>query len=303
MAAEETTMAETSTQSGSAGNYEIIIAPSTGFLRINWKEMWEYRDLLMILVRRDFLSKYKQTVLGPLWFVIQPLLTALVMSIAFNGIGNIPTGSAPTLLFNLCALLPWTYFAQNISTGGSTFTANAHLFGKVYFPRLVVPISSAISNLFALALQLGVFLIFFAIFSLRGASIHMNFSALLIIPLFIITGIFSLGVSLLIAASTAKYRDLSHLTPVLIQLWMFGSAVFYPMRLITDNPSYHWIAWANPMIAVVEATRAVLLSGGNWAQTPELPAMLGVAVLAGLLSLVLGVIAFNRAERTVVDSV
>lgn len=298
----ETTMAEPSTQPENAGNYEIIIAPSKGWLRINWREMWEYRDLLFILVRRDFLSKYKQTVLGPIWFVLQPLLTALVMSIAFNGIGGVPTGKIPPMLFNLCALLPWTYFAQNVTTGAGTFTTNSHLFGKVYFPRLIVPAASSLSNLFALALQLGVFFVFFAGFAMKGAPIHMGFSALLVIPLFIITGIFSLGVGLLIAASTAKYRDLSHLTPVLIQLWMFASAVFFPMEMITAHPTFGWLAWANPMTPIVEATRNVLLAGGI-STAGDLPAMLAVSTLASVLALVFGVIAFNRAERTVVDSV
>jgi lipopolysaccharide transport system permease protein len=301
MTAEETTMAETSTQSGSAGNYEIVIAPSSGFLRVNWKEMWEYRDLLFILVRRDFLSKYKQTVLGPIWFVLQPLLTALVMSVAFNKIGGIGSEGLPSMLFNLCALLPWSYFSQNITTGAATFTANSHLFGKVYFPRLVVPLAAAISNLFALGLQFVVFLAFFAWYAVTSGGVHMGMSAFLVVPLFLITGIFSLGVSLLIAASTAKYRDLSHLTPVLLQLWMFASPVFYPMTKITENASFHWLAWANPMAPVVEATRTVLLKGLGL--SGELISMLGVSVLAALLSLVLGVIAFNRAERTVVDSV
>lgn len=295
-------MAELTTQPESAGNYEIIIEPSKGWLRINWREIWEYRDLLFILVRRDFLSKYKQTVLGPIWFVLQPLLTALVMSIAFNGIGGVRTGEIPSMLFNLCALLPWTYFAQNVTTGASTFTTNSHLFGKVYFPRLIVPAASSISNLFALTLQLAVFLVFFAGFAMKGAPITMGFSALLVIPLFLITGIFSLGVGLLIAASTAKYRDLSHLTPVLIQLWMFASAVFFPMSMITSNQTFAWLAWANPMVAVIEATRIVLLQGG--AHTiAELPTMLASSALVSLLALIFGVIAFNRAERTVVDSV
>ena len=224
-------MAETSKQPESAGNYEIIIAPSSGFLRVNWKEMWEYRDLLVILVRRDFLSKYKQTVLGPLWFVLQPLLTALVMSIAFNKIGGIGSDGLPSMLFNLCALLPWSYFSQNITTGAATFTANSHLFGKVYFPRLVVPLAAAISNLFALGLQFVVFLAFFAYYALTSGGVQMGASAVLIVPLFLITGIFSLGVSLLIAASTAKYRDLSHLTPVLLQLWMcLLNICIYAMR-------------------------------------------------------------------------
>lgn len=295
-------MPEAQTQPETTGSYEIIIAPSKGWLRVNWKELWEYRDLLYILVRRDFLAKYKQTVLGPIWFVLQPLLTALVMSIAFHKVAGIPTGKIPSLLFNLCALLSWQYFSQNITTGAATFTANSHLFGKVYFPRLVVPAAAAISNLFALALQLGVFFAFFAWYAFSGSGVHMGFSALLVIPIFLITGIFSLGVSLLIAASTAKYRDLSHLTPVMLQLWMFASPVFYEIKEISDKPSFAWLAWANPMAPLVQATRDLLLAGGHWL-TPEMPAMLGVATLAALLALVLGVIAFNRAERTVVDSV
>ncbi len=297
----ESTMAEPSTQPEPAGNYEIIIEPSKGWLRINWREMWEYRDLLSILIRRDFLAKYKQTVLGPIWFVLQPLLTALVMSIAFNKIGGIDTDGIPSLIFNLCALLSWSYFSQNITTGAATFTANSHLFGKVYFPRLVVPAAAAISNLFALGLQLVVFLAFFVWYAATGSNVHIGFSALLAIPLFLITGIFSLGVSLLLAASTAKYRDLSHLTPVILQLWMFASPVFYPMKKITENATFGWLAWANPMAAVVEATRDVLLKGGQ--MSPEMPAMLCASTLAAVLALVLGVIAFNRAERTVVDSV
>ena len=220
----------TNADSGVAAGYEIVIEPSSGLLRTNWRELWEYRDLLHILVRRDFLAKYKQTMLGPLWFILQPLLSAIVMSIAFHKVAGIATGHTPSLLFNLCALLPWSYFAQNVTTGSATFTANAHLFGKVYFPRLVVPISTVISNLFAFVLQLGVFLIFYVWFAMHGANIHIGASALLVFPLILITCVLSLGLSLLISASTAKYRDLSHLTPVLLQLWMFASPVFYPME-------------------------------------------------------------------------
>ncbi len=301
MAAKKTTMSEPTKQPEAIGNYEIIIAPSSGWLRVNWKEIWEYRDLLFILIRRDFLAKYKQTILGPIWFVLQPLLTALVMSVAFNKIGGIDTEGVPPLIFNLCALLPWSYFSQNITTGAATFTANSHLFGKVYFPRLIVPAAAAVSNLYALGLQLIVFLVFFAWYSLSGAAVHMGASALLAIPLFIITGIFSLGVSLLIAASTAKYRDLTHLTPVLVQLWMFASPVFYPMKKITEHSNFAWIAWANPMAPVVEATRALLLAGGAF--PPNMAPMLATATLVSVTALFLGVVAFNRAERTVVDSV
>ncbi len=288
----------TNADGAAAGGYEIVIEPSSGLLRTNWRELWEYRDLLHILVRRDFLAKYKQTMLGPLWFILQPLLSAVVMSIAFHKVAGISTGRTPSLLFNLCALLPWSYFAQNVTTGSATFTANAHLFGKVYFPRLVVPISTVISNLFAFVLQLGVFLLFYVGFAMRGADIHIGASALLALPLILITCMLSLGLSLLISASTAKYRDLSHLTPVLLQLWMFASPVFYPMELLTKNPTWSWLAWANPMAPIVEHFRTLLLHDGVWN-----PAMLAVSATTSVVVLLLGIMAFNRAERTVVDSV
>ncbi len=282
----------------STAGYEIIIEPSRGWLRVNWRELWDYRDLLFLLVRRDFLAKYKQTLLGPLWFILQPLLSAVVMSIAFHKVAGISTGKMPPLLFNLCALLPWAYFSQNVTTGAATFTANSHLFGKVYFPRLLVPISTVVSNLFAFALQAAVFVFFYAWFAVQGAPLHAGWSALLAVPLIGIVAVLSLGVSLLLAASTARFRDFSHLTPVLLQLWMFASPVFYPMELFTRNPQWAWLAWANPMAPIVEHYRTVLLGDGVWN-----PAMLAVSAGFSLLTLFLGVVAFNRAERNVVDSV
>jgi lipopolysaccharide transport system permease protein len=280
---------------------EIIIEPSHGWLNANWREIWEYRDLLMILVRRDFLAKYKQTILGPLWFILQPLLTALVLSIAFHKVAGVSTGGVPSFLFNLCALLPWSYFSQNVTTGAATFTTNAHLFGKVYFPRLIVPFSAVLSNLFALGLQVGVFFLFFAWHAWHGAAISLGWISFMAIPLLLLTGIFSLGLSLLFSASTAKYRDLSHLTPVLLQLWMFASPVFYPLELLLKNEQWSWLAWANPMAPIVEGTRVALLGTGPW--SPGLSQMLAITTVVSGLVLVLGIIAFNRAERTVVDSV
>jgi len=280
---------------------EIIIEPRRGWIHANWRELWEYRDLLAILVRRDFLAKYKQTILGPLWFILQPLLTALVLSIAFHKVAGVSTGRVPSFLFNLCALLPWSYFAQNVATGAATFTTNAHLFGKVYFPRLIVPFSTMISNLFALGLQVGVFLLCFACHASRGASISMGWISWMSIPLLLITGLFSLGLSLLFSASTAKYRDLSHLTPVLLQLWMFASPVFYPMDLLLRNEQWAWLAWANPMAPLVEGMRVALLGTGPW--TPQLSEMLAGSIVVSFVILALGIISFNCAERTVVDSV
>ena len=185
-------------------DYEIHIEPRTGWLRVDWRELWEYRDLLLVLVRRDFLAKYKQTVLGPLWFILQPLLNTIVFTIVFNKVAGIETGGIPPLLFYLCALLPWGYFAQNVTTGAATFTNNAHLFGKVYFPRLIVPLSAVLSNLFALGLQFAVFFIFAGWYALRGEAVYFGPAILLSLPLLLITAALSLGLSLLISSSARE---------------------------------------------------------------------------------------------------
>ena len=279
-------------------DYEVIIEARHGLLRVDWRELWDYRDLLAILVRRDFLAKYKQTVLGPLWFILQPLLSTLVFTIVFNKVAGIGTDGIPPLLFYLCGLLSWGYFSQNITTGSVTFTANAHLFGKVWFPRLVVPLATVVSNLYALGLQFAVFLLFFVWFALRGEPVHMGIQCLLLVPLLLITGALSLGLGLLISASTAKYRDLSHLTPILLQLWLFATPVIYPLSKLTGGDGHWaWIAWANPMAPVVEGFRFALLGRGTW-EGPMLSVSAGVTVVI----LLLGVIAFSRAERTVADS-
>jgi lipopolysaccharide transport system permease protein len=284
--------------SGISPDYEIHIEARTGWLRVDWRELWDYRDLLLVLVRRDFLAKYKQTVLGPLWFILQPLLNTLVFTVVFAKVAGIETGGIPPVLFYLCALLPWGYFSQNVATGALTFTANAHLFGKVYFPRLVVPIATVLSNLFAVVLQFAVFLLFAAWFALRGSSVHFGMAMLLAIPLLVIAAVLSLGLSLLISASTAKYRDLTVLTPVVLQLWMFATPVIYPLSKLTGGDGHWaWIAWMNPMAPVVEGFRFALLGRGTLDG-----AMLGVSAVASVIILLLGVIAFGRAERTVTDS-
>ena len=286
-----------------APTYEIIIQPSKGWLDIPWREVWEYRDLLSILVRRDFLAKYKQTVLGPLWFILQPLLTTLVFTLVFATGLKIETAGAPPVLFYLAGLLPWGYFSQNVVTGSTTFTSNSHLFGKVYFPRLIVPLATVVSNLFAFLLQFGTFVLIALWFVIQGEhGIAITWAWLLQIPLTIMVGLFSLGLGLLFSASTAKYRDLSHLTPVLLQLWMFATPVIYPMSKLTGTAgaesTWAWLAWANPMAPVVEAYRYSLLGSGQWNW-----GMLGISLGVTIIVVVAGIISFNRAERTVIDSV
>ena len=287
-------MAEVNTPS----NYEVVIEPSQGWLKVKWDELWEYRDLVIVLVQRDFISRYKQTALGPLWHILQPLIMALVYAVIFGRIAGISTDGIPQPLFYLCSLLLWNYFAQNITTGGATFINNAHIFGKVYFPRLVVPISIVIANLIAFALQIIPFAIFLAYYKLAGdhtPSVQLSWW-LLLFPLPLLqVAILSLGVSLLMAASTAKYRDLVHLNQFIIQIWMFVTPIIYPLSKVPKH--WHWLVWVNPMSAPVEAFRILLLGHGSL-QAEEMI----ISVAMTFLVLIAGIAVFQRVERTVVDS-
>jgi lipopolysaccharide transport system permease protein len=278
--------------------YEVVIEPSQGWLKVKWDELWEYRDLVVVLVQRDFISRYKQTALGPIWHVLQPLIMAGVYTIIFGRIAGISTDGIPQPLFYLCSLLLWNYFSQNITTGGATFINNAHIFGKVYFPRLVVPISIVIANCIALALQVIPFALFFAYYKLAGdhaPSVHLTWKVLLFPLPLLQVAVLSLAVSLLMAASTAKYRDLVHLNQFIIQIWMFITPIIYPISKIPEQ--WHWLVWANPMSAPVEAFRIILLGRGSL-QVSEIIISVAITVLL----LFVGIAVFQRVERTVVDS-
>lgn len=278
---------------------EIRIAPSTGWLRIDWREIWEYRDLLWLLIQRDVISRYKQTLLGPLWFVAQPVLTAIVFSIIFGRIAGIPTDGIPGPLFYLCGLLGWTYFSQNVSTAGASFVNNAHLFGKVYFPRLIVPSATILSNLVAFAIQLAPFLAFlgyYKFFTVEGASIEPTWAVLLAPLALLHVAVLSLGVSLLMSAATAKFRDLVHLNQFLLQIWMFATPIFYPLSKVPAD--WKWIICANPMAVPVEAFRICLLGRGTLAWQDIV-----ISSATAIVLLCCGVAAFRRVERTVMDTV
>jgi lipopolysaccharide transport system permease protein len=279
--------------------YEIVIQPSRGWLNIPWREFWEYRDLLFLLVQRDFISRYKQTVLGPLWHLLQPVITAAVYVVIFGGIAGIPTDGIPRLLFYLCGLLGWNYFSQNITTGGATFVNNAHLFGKVYFPRLIVPVSIIMANVIAFALQFIPFvaaLLFYKLATHQAGNVHLTWYVLLAPLVLLHVALLSFGVSLWLSASTAKYRDLIHLNQYVIQIWMMATPVFYPLSLVSHK--WQWAIWINPMSVPVEAFRICLLGHGTLHPTEIIISTATAIVLA-----VTGLIAFQRVERTVIDSV
>ena len=280
-------------------NYEIVIRPTRGWLRLNLAETWQYRDLLFLLVHRDFVAKYKQTILGPAWFVLQPLLTTVVFSIIFGGIAKIPTDGLPPMLFYLAGLLGWNYFAQTFQSSSSTLVANAGLFGKVYFPRLVVPLSAVISNLFAFALQLAMLLAFWIYFKLfTSAGGLFGFSAGIVwLPLVLLQiAALSLGVGLWLSALTAKYRDFTFLSGFIIQLWMYATPVIYPLSQIPEK--WRWIAVLNPMTMPVEAIKIMFLGQGT---VVGAYALLSLSI--SVLLLLSGILVFNKIEKTFVDTV
>ncbi|HYR59359.1 MAG TPA: ABC transporter permease, partial [Chthoniobacteraceae bacterium] len=279
--------------------YEIIVAPSRGWLAVDWREFWEYRDLLVLLIQRDVTSRYKQTLLGPLWFVAQPLLTALVFTIVFGRIAGIPTDGIPGPLFYLCGLLGWTYFSQNITNAGASFVNNAHLFGKVYFPRLIVPLAAILSNLVAFAIQLVPFVLFlgyYLFFTNEAGAVEITWRALLTVLPLLHVAVLSLGVSLLMSAASAKYRDLIHLNQFLIQIWMFATPIFYPLSKVPAK--WAWIVWINPMSVPTEAFRVCLLGRGTLGATD-----LAISVALALALLFAGIAAYQKVERTVIDSI
>src|SRR6516164_6374499 len=282
-----------------SSNYEIVIRPTRGWLQLNLGEIWQYRDLLFLLVHRDFVAKYKQTILGPAWFVLQPLLTTVVFSIVFGEIAKIPTDDLPRMLFYLAGLLGWNYFAQTFQSTSATLVANAGIFGKVYFPRLVVPLSAIISNLFAFALQLATLLavwIYFKLFT--GAGELFGFSVGIVwLPLVLLqVAALSLGVGLWISALTAKYRDFTFLSGFIIQIWMYATPVIYPLSQIPER--WRWLAVLNPMTMPVEAIKVMFLGQGTII-TGYLALSVGITISV-LLS---GVFIFNIAEKTFIDTV
>lgn len=279
--------------------YEFVIEPNRSWLAIPWRALWDYRDLLVLLVRREFVSKYKQTILGPIWFVLQPLFTTVVFTVIFGNVAHIPTDGLPRVLFYLSGLVAWNYFAQNLAVASATFTANAYIFGKVYFPRLIVPLSVVVSNVFTLAIQLATFLAFFAYFKFFTSSGHllsMHWS-IVFLPLLVgYTAAISLGFSLVLASMTAKYRDLTHMLQLLIQLWMFATPVIYPLSEVSEK--WRWIATLNPMTSVVECYRLMLMSTASLSWE-------GVFISLGVsaVALIAGVFLFQKTERTFIDTV
>jgi lipopolysaccharide transport system permease protein len=293
----------TSASEQSRPQIEVVIQRSRGLMPIRWHELWEYRDLFWQFVRRDFATKYRQTLLGPLWYILQPLLVTSVFTVVFGRIARLSTEQTPPALFYLAGLLGWTYFAQTMPAIAGTFTVHAGMFSKVYFPRLTVPLSVMVTNLISLGLQYVAFGSLWLYYrGMTAFSGHLlpgiGFALGLLLLAHVQVMLLALGVGCLLAATTGKYRDIQHLIPVVIQLWLYATPIVYPLSMISKEANWRWVATLNPMSAPTEAIRLALLGQSSW--TPQLA--LG-AWLVTLLLLVLGLAAFSKAERTVVDVV
>lgn len=277
--------------------WEVEIRPGSSWLDLSLRDIWTYRDLVRLFVRRDVVAQYKQTVLGPIWLVLQPLLTTLVFTIFFGNIAGLSTDGLPKLLFYLSGQIVWGYFAAVLTVTSDTFVSHAHIFGKVYFPRLVVPVSVLFSQLFQFGLRILIFLCCFAIFFFRGASVHFTL-VLWVFPLALLVMMaLSLGLGILFSAMTAKYRDLRFLLAFGVQLLMFTTTAVYPLSAMT-SAKYRLLVLANPMTSVIECFRQAFLGGGDF-HSAHLVYSAGFA----LVVLAVGILSFTRIERNFMDSV
>jgi len=277
---------------------EIRIRAEDKWVILDAGALWAHRDLLLLLVRRDWITRYSQTVLGPIWFLIQPLLTTLVFVLVFTKVAKISTGEKPPMLFYLCGMIPWNYFAQTFSSSSSVLTANVALFGKVYFPRLVVPLAGVVSNALMMLIQFCLFVVVWLVYYfLEGAVSVPPLGGLFLLPLAVLqVAALALGAGLLMAAITARYRDLSHLSAFLVNLWFYVTPVIFP---ISSVPSHlKWALMLNPLTFALEAFRYSLLGVG----VVDLP-MIVTTTCATALILFLGMVAFQRVQGSFVDTV
>lgn len=275
------------------------ITPKNKFFTLNLKEVWHYRDLLMLFVKRDVVTVYKQTVLGPLWYLIQPLFTSVTFTIIFNTVAGIETGTIPPFLFNLAGIMVWNYFTACLSGTSDTFKANASIFGKVYFPRIITPLSVVISNLIKFGIQFFIFVAFYLFFYIQGAPLSLTVFVLFFPFLILLMGILGLGLGMLISSMVTKYRDLSYLISFGVQLLMYLSAVMYPMALLREKmPEYAWLVQYNPLAYIIETTRYILLGVGTvsvWG--------LVYTVCITIILFFLGLLVFNKTEKSFIDTV
>ncbi len=273
-----------------------VISPKRNLLLLNLGEIWRYRDLIGLFVRRDFVALYKQTILGPLWFIIQPLLTTLMYTVVFARVAKISTAGMPPIVFYLSGIVTWTYFSTSLVKTSETFIQNANIFGKVYFPRMAVPVSIIISNLIQFLIQFGLLISIILIYSFKGLKINYGPGLILIPVILVVLAGFGLGFGIIISSFTTKYRDLKQLVGFGVQLWMFATPVIFPLSEINEKYRIYFIA--NPLTGVIEAFRTIILGLGDVNYF-----YLGYSIIFMLVLLFIGLLIFNRTEKNFMDFV
>ena len=281
--------------SSTSQSWTTVISPRRNLLHIPFKELWDYREMIGLMAHRDFVSQYKQTVLGSFWYVLQPLLQSLMFVMVFTKVAKIPTGEIPPILFFLSGTVCWRYFSECVTKTANTFTSNQGMFDKVYFPRLAVPISQLITSLVGFAMGLLLFLAFYTWFYFKGAPIRLDWRIIVLPVLIIQMAALGLGVGCLISGVTNRFRDLQVMLGFLIQLWMYASCVVYPLKVVPET--YRWMYDWNPIVFVIESFRFAFMGEGTVTfHQVAVSAVLSIAILF------LGLIVFNKVEQTSVDT-
>ncbi len=278
-------------------SWDLVIASESKWWSIPFKEMWRYRDLLWILLKRDYKASFRQTILGPLWFFIQPIFTTLMYTVVFNRVAKLGTDGMPPILFYLSGVILWNYFSTSITSTSSAFISNASIFGKVYFPRLIIPVSIVLSNMMKLMVQFSFFLVvFFYYWQQSGSSIQPSWHILLFPLLFLLMGILGLAIGMLISTFTTKYRDFQYLITFGIQLLMYATPIVYPSSMVKGI--WHDILVLNPMTGIVEGFRYSFLGTGSFEW-----GMIGYSFVFSILLLAISVVLFNKVEKKFMDTV
>lgn len=278
-------------------NWTLVIKPHEKLWHVDFKEIWRYRDLVTLFVKRNIIVQYKQTILGPLWYIIQPVLTVIMNMVVFGGIAKMSTDGIPQPLFYMAGNVCWFYFSDCLNQTSSTFTANQGMFGKVYFPRMVVPISTVMSNLLRFGVQLSLFVTIYLYFFFRGADITPHLHLLLLPILVLMIAGLGLGFGILVSSMTTKYRDLSVLFGFIVSLWMYATPIVYPLSMVTGE-KLRTLIMLNPMTSIIEGFKYATLGQGNFSWLA-----LGYSFTFMCIMLVFGIVVFNKVQRSFMDTV
>ena len=278
-------------------SWSLVITPRDRLLALDWRELWRYRDMFVLFVERNFRTAYKQTVLGPLWFIITPVLSVIVYVAVFGGIANIPTDGVPAVLFYLLGISVWGYFASCLNSTSNSFVTNAGIFGKVYFPRIIMPLVAVTTNLLSFAIQLAIFFAFYIYYVATGTELTIHWQIVLFPLLMIILAFMAMGFGMIFSSMTTKYRDLQIMLAKIISLWVYITPVIYPLSMVT-NPKLHLMMSLNPVTPIMEAIKYSLLGVGQFSWL-----WLGYSVLATILLLIFGLMMFNKVQKSFMDTV